>query len=95
LHFPSVKSGSGILCADVAAKTENAREAPAERLPKGATRLADAILPPSDEQVRRIKWLKEFLAGLERKAGLNGAEHVSGSGSRGQGGARAKVKMPP
>jgi hypothetical protein len=69
-----VKRGSGILGADVAAKTENAREAPAERLPKGATRLADAILPPSDEDMRRIKWLKKFLASLDRKAGLDGGE---------------------
>jgi hypothetical protein len=50
------------------------RPSRAKRLPKGATRLAGGILPPSDEEVRRIKWLKEFLAGLDRKAGLNGGE---------------------
>jgi hypothetical protein len=68
-------------------KQKRRRPSRAKRLPKGATRLADAILPPSDEQLQRIKWLKKFLAGLDRKAGLNGAEHVSGSGSRKQGGA--------
>jgi hypothetical protein len=76
-------------------KQKRRRPSRAKRPPKGAARLADAILPPSDEQVRRIKWLKKFLAGLDRKAGLDGGERVSGSGSRKRGGARGSKSIGP